>query len=198
MEWSDTVTQNVFGFVSALIGAVVGGYFTLYATNKAMREQYHHEEMVEEKEIQNLLDALYVEIDTLWSFHLQRVGGLIERLKEGDALEFYYPLTQDYFTIYHTNADHIGAIKDTELRRAIVVCYNKCKKVVDGFKYNNELYSDYNELVMEHGSGSAMDGLIRQKRGGLEAYARLVREDHYELKGYVETLLTLLRKQRRA
>ena len=190
MEWSEALTQNLFGFVSALIGGLAGGYFTLYATNKAIREQYRHEELAEEKQIQNLLDALSVEIDTLWSFHLRRVGGMVEELKDGDALEFYYPLTQDYFTIYNTNADHIGAIKDRTLRQSIVICYNKCKKVVDGFKYNNELYREYTAVASQ--ANTSNTDYIRERYKALQDYAQIIREDHFELKGYVEGMLALL------
>ncbi len=122
------------------------GYYTLKATDKAIRDQNAKELKREEKEVQNLLDALGVEIHTLWDFHMKRIGTMVEELPDGQPLEFYYPLTQDYFTIYNSNAALIGRIKDCDVSEAIVVCYNKCKKVVDGFKYNNDLVKDYKDL----------------------------------------------------
>lgn len=174
MEVSDAFAQNMFGFVSALIGAVVGGFFTLKATDKAIREENAKETRQEEKEIQNLLDALGVELSALWSFHMRRIGARIEALPEGQPLEIYYPLTQDYFTIYNSNASAIGRIKDPLLRESIVITYNKCKKVVDGFKYNNELFQNH-------------------KQQDMIEYAHLIKEDHYELKSYIEELLELLK-----
>lgn len=178
MEISDAIAQNMFGFISALIGAVVGGYFTLKATDKAIREANAKENRQEEKEVQNLLDALGVEIDALWSFHMHRIGRLIEELPDGKPLEIYYPLTQDYFTIYNSNAAAIGRIKDPALRKSIVITYNKCKKVVDGFIYNNELVQSARMEPMIH-------------------YARIIKEDHYELKGYIEHFLNLLDKRQK-
>ncbi|MDE3060282.1 MAG: hypothetical protein KGJ06_04665 [Pseudomonadota bacterium] len=173
MEISDALVA----LAGAVIGGGITGYYTLKATDKALREQDARERLREEKEIENLLDALGVEMKTLWEFHMRRIGNLIEELPDGKPLEFYYPLTQDYFTIYNSNAALIGRIKDRALSEAIVVCYNKCKKVVDGFKYNNDLLRD-----------AKTSGDYRE----LADYARIIKEDHFELKGYVERLLGLL------
>lgn len=191
MENMDAIVQNLFGFAAALIGAIVGGLFTLKATDKAIRVENEKENRQDEKEIQNLLDALGVEIKTLWDFHMKRIGVMIEELPDGKPLDFYYPLTQDYFTIYNSNAALIGRIKDAELREAIVVCYNKCKKVVDGFKYNNELIREFNDLNSPD-TPYNLAGRLENKRNEFIAYASTIKEDHYELKGYVEILLRLI------
>lgn len=188
----DTIMQNLYGFAAALIGALVGGVFTLRATDKAMKEENAKELRRDEKEVQNMLDAVGVEIGTLWNFHMSRIGGMVENLKEGEALEFYYPLTQDYFTVYNTNAGKIGCVKDAVLREAIVVCYNKCKKVVDGFKYNNELFRDYRQMLLMSPSSSQHSDYVKAKYDELKDYAQLVKTDHFEVKGYVERLLSLL------
>ncbi len=190
--------MNISDSLIALIGAVIGGgitgYYTLKATDKAIRDQNAKELRRDEKEIDNLLDALGVELHALWGFHMRRIGERIEHLPDGQPLEFYYPLTQDYFTIYNSNAAMIGRIKDAALREAVVVCYNKCKKVVDGFKYNNELVREYRDL---HDASSAPSIAARTnaKLKELIDYARVIKEDHFELKGYVEKLLGLLEQR---
>lgn len=202
MEASPTL-QDLLGFATGLIGAAVGGMCTIYATRMTLREQARKEMHHEEKEVHSLLDAIGVEIGALWGFHMRRVGGIVEQMQDGDALEFYYPLTQDYFTVYNTNADKIGKINNPHLREAIVVCYNKCKKVVDGFKYNNELYRDYREMADEMGSleagdvvkRTAMKPLVETKHRALKEYAKIIKEDHFEVKGYVEHLLDMLKKR---
>ncbi len=198
MEFLDTLMQNLYGFMAAMIGAMVGGIFTLRATDKAIREERDKEIRRDEKEVQNLLDALGVELGTLWNFHMKRVGGMVEHLPDGGALEFYYPLTQDYFTVYNSNAAKIGQVKDAVLREAIVVCYNKCKKVVDGFKYNNELYKDYRDLLVMPPSSPLHGDYVKAKYAELVAYGQLAKEDHFELKGYVERLLMLLDNRNQA
>jgi len=192
MDMVDIVVQNLYGFAAALIGAVIGGIFTLRATANAIRDQNAKELRHDEREVQNLLDSIGVEIGTLWNFHMHRIGVMVEQLPDGGALEFYYPLTQDYFTVYNTNAGKIGSVKDAILREAVVVCYNKCKKIVDGFKYNNELFRDYRNLLLMPPSSPNHADYVKAKYSELVQYAQIVREDHLEVKGYVERLLTLL------
>lgn len=194
----ETIQQNLYGFVAGMLGALVGGIFTLIATNKAIREERAKEIRREEKEVQNMLDAIGVELGTLWGFHMRRVGAMVENLPEGAALEFYYPLTQDYFTVYNTNAAKIGQVKDAVLREAVVVTYNKCKKVVDGFKYNNELYVDYRNTRVMPASYPNHDEFVKAKWQALVDYGQMAKVDHFELKGYMERLLSLLENRSKA
>lgn len=188
----DEFLQKIMSPLAALLGAVVGGLFSLRAGRKAHLFELAKERKREEREVQNMLDSLGVEIGTLWFFHMARVGAMVESLPQGGAFEFYYPLTQDYFTVYNTNAGKIGAVKDAKLREAIVVCYNKCKKIVDGFKYNNELYREYTEAQMRPANTPDHAAYVQAKHKALVEYAKIVVEDHYEVKGYVEKLLKLL------
>lgn len=198
MELLDTLMQNLYGFMAAMIGALVGGVFTLRATDKAIREERDKEVRRDEKEVQNLLDALGVELGTLWNFHMNRIGAIVENLPVGGALEFYYPLTQDYFTVYNTNASKIGQVKDAVLREAIVVCYNKCKKIVDGFKYNNELYLDYRNTMVMPAVTEKHHEYVQAKRQALIDYGQMAKMDHFECKGYVERMLMLLNNRAQA
>ncbi len=191
MEYSDLI-QNLFGFVSGLIGAGIGGWFTLHATNQVIKGEFELELMRERREVEGVLDAIGVEISTLWDFHQMRIGEIVENLEPGQALEFYYPLTQDYFTIYDQNADLIGKIKDPELRKLIVVVYNKCKKVVDSFIYNNEIYLDYREYLEQPDMDEKMKKMLAFKHQKLIDFAIEIKKDHVEIKDYIEKLLAML------
>jgi hypothetical protein len=191
MEFIEMMVQKFGGSFAALAGAVIGGVFTLRATNKAVQMENAKELRRDEKEVQNLLEALGVEIRILLEFHQRRIGYKVEQLPEGEPLACYYPLTQDYFTIYNANAAMIGRIKNPDLREAIVICYNKCKKVVDAFKYNNDLYIEYRNLLNDD-SSPRTDKMIAHKRQELVDYAVVIKEDHYELQGYVERMMALL------
>jgi len=181
------------GLLAAVGGSGVTGYFTLKAADKAISLENEKEERQAAKEVQNMLDALGVEISTIWDFHMRRIGNRVENLAEGDIMDLYYPLTQNYFTIYDSNAWKIGAIRDARLRQAIVICYNKCKKVVDAFKYNNELLAEMRKLAQKknvsYTSLTNGESYIMKTLAGL---AKIIKEDHVELKGYVENLMCLL------
>ena len=137
-------------------------------------------------------DALTVSGETMWDQVKDVVNHNADVILPADkALEFYYPLSQNYFIVYDANAGKIGQVKDGQVRETIVVCYNKCKKVVDGLKYNNELYRDYQNLViMDEGDRTQIR--IDAKFKELVAYGHIIKEDHLELKSYVEHFLRLL------
>ena len=189
MDW-EAILSRMVATMPVLIGAIIGGVFTLRAARQAARREHDRERKREEREMQNMLDSLGVEIDTLWSFHMARIGAMVENLQQGDTLQFYYPLTQDYFTVYNSNAGKIGSVKDRELRKAIVVTYNKCKKIVDGFKYNNVLFRDYHNYLNSDNQMAA-----KAKFAEMQAYALMVKEDHFEVKAYIENMLNLLDKR---
>lgn len=189
----DQIWQNLFGFFSGLIGAGVGGWFTLYAAKITIRQAAEAENRQDAKEIQNLLDALGVELGTLWTLHAQRIGAIVAELTDGEPFLYYYPLSQDYFTIYNANAACIGKIQDASLREAIVVTYNKCKKVVDGFNYNNTLFNDWRALIQRSDDSAGDKAEIEAKFKELCAFGGRIRADHLELKAYVDRLLPLLK-----
>lgn len=197
MEWASILPKLVY-FSAGIAGSLIGGFFSMLSARRAVRQEAAREKRQQEREVQSILDALAVEIDTLWSFHMDRIGAMIEGWKPGAAnrMEFYYPLTQDYFTVYHMNANRLGQIRDAGLRKAIVVCYNKCKKVVDGFKYNNELYREYVDALNLPEHTERYGTLVAVRRAKLEEYAVLLREDHFEVKTYVEDMLNRLEDHR--
>lgn len=195
IELTPELTQNLIGFLSGLVGAGVGGWFTLYATEKTIKSNYEAQEQEEERELRALLSSLGVELNALWQFHQRRIGYQIEQMTEKDAVMFYYPLTQDYFTIYNSNASFVGRLDDNELRKAIVVTYNKCKKVVDSFIYNNTLFLDYQQMNYETIDSGVQNPNQAAKLEELQQFAAVMKSDHIELKQYVEHLLDLLEKR---
>jgi hypothetical protein len=187
-------SPSVMEFASALVGALIGGGVSLYTTHKSHRMETQKELKREEKEVHNLLLAMQTEMSTLWQFHMRKVGYLIEELKEGDVLQFYYPLTLDYFTVYHESADQLGKVRNDKLRNIIVVCYNKAKKVVDAFIYHNRLLEAYAALNDTDNPSPKHQARIEAKRKELQTFAMFLKENHFELKGYVEELITLISK----
>lgn len=195
IELTPELTQNIIGFLTGLIGAGVGGWFTLHATEKTIQSSYEAQEKEEQREIRALLSSLGVELNALWQFHMRRIGYRIEEMTDKDALLFYYPLTQDYFTIYNSNASFVGRLDDNELRKAIVVTYNKCKKVVDAFIYNNTLFLDYQQMNYETVDSGVQNPNQEAKLQELQQFAAVMKSDHFELKKYVDHLLDLLEKR---
>lgn len=195
--WTEALSQNLFGFLSGLLGAIVGGLFTLYATQVSIREAHATEARQEQKNLQNLLDSLGVELYALWSMHEKRIGHFLQNMGPGEPFLYYYPLSQNYFVIYDGNAAQIGQIADKNLREEIVFTYNKCKKVVDGLNYNNTLFQDWRQLVQRSDESAHDKAEIANKYKELCDYGSQIKADHEELKLHVDQLLSLLGRRDR-
>lgn len=189
------MTQHLMGAATSLLGAFVGGMFSIAASRRAELRDRDKERRLAEREIQNLLDAIEVELEALWGFHYRRLGSLLETMPDDALIELYYPITNDYFTIYNSNAVMIGRIRDGALRAAIVVVYNKCKKVAQTFAYNNALFTEYQELRFHPADYPNIEARLASKRGEMLAVARVIRADHVELRQMIETVLRLLKER---
>ena len=78
-----------------------------------------------------ILQAIHDEIETLWDNYMDGIGHHTEALADGQPLNIYYPVTQEYFTVYNTNAFFIGRIRDHDLRKLIVSTYSKARGLID-------------------------------------------------------------------
>ncbi len=81
----------------------------------------------------------------------------------------YYPLTQDYFTVYQSNAHLIGEIQNEDLRGLIILTYSAAKGVVDSYRYNNHIVEKH-----EH-----WDWVAAETKNPLHVVAGL----HYDITG---------------
>lgn len=187
-------------FGAAIIGAIIGGaitgFFTLRAVERSHQNAIELQKQKEQSIIQGLLQAIHDEIETIWDRYLEGMGVHLEALKENQPLIMYYPVVQDYFTVYNNNAFLIGHIKDNDLRKDIVFLYTTAKGLVDSYRLNNDFVQKFEYL----------DGLYResknefhkQKAGAQLAviieYTKTIRKQHDVLKKKAAELLRKLRK----
>lgn len=115
-------------FVSSAVGTLIGGVLTLIATYVAHRLQSATQKQNDADQLKGLLQAIHDEVETLWDGYVRSAGAQIEALGDVQPMLMYWPITQDYFTIYNTNAFCIGRIKDHDLRKAIVLTYARARE----------------------------------------------------------------------
>ena len=71
-------------------------------------------------------------------------------VKKGEKVFWrHLSLTQDYFAIYHANANLIGQIPKPELRSKIVETYVLLKVLIDYYNQNNRLMGLYSKEEAE-------------------------------------------------
>lgn len=195
-DLKSTLIGVVPQLMSALVGGAVAGYFALLGVKRAISADREIQRVAEEKEIQGVLTALYHEIETLWERCMDTAGRQLESLNQGEMLNMFYPVFQDYFTFFHANAAIIGRIPNSSLRKSIVATYTKGKGLNDSYKMNNAMLEDFNKLAAQ-GDYIAADGVhlrILQEQGQiLVQYASAIREAHDDVKDNVAALLKSLR-----
>src|SRR5256885_15888904 len=105
---------NVLSAVSGLGGALIGGGLAAWATIKATKRANEHslrlQQQAQETTIQGVLLGLRAEITTLWEIYSKEFGPVLEELKAGEEFSYIYPLYQNYFTVYESNASLFGQI----------------------------------------------------------------------------------------
>jgi len=187
-------------FGSAITGAVVGGlitgFFAIKATSKSFEHQKEHSDENEEQLIRGLLQAIHDEIETINERYQETMGARLESLPEGEALNFYYPLVSDFFTVYNGNSFLIGRIPDNDLRKQIIKTYTMAKGMVDSFRLNNDLVGkfEYSNKIFEETQLEVHKQHAIAHLASLIDYAKILKSTHGELKKEINNLLRELRK----
>lgn len=181
-------------FIIGMVGAFIGGFFTLAGALVANFLENRSDIEKENRSLKGVLQAFHTELKTLWERYSVTVGSKLEGLQDRDPLLLYWPITQDYFTIYSSNAGRIGEIEDPELRSLIVAAYTKGRGLIDSFRMNNELNSRYEHFTaLANSTRSKID--IANQNAYLEAlrtYSSTLKEQHKELKLIIYEILQQL------
>ena len=174
------------GIIAAIGGALIGGLISARATKKSVQQIFKNDlkkrDIEKQENLQGLYRAIRSELNTLW-LRYEEAGKKIEDLKNGQPLLVYYPLTQDYFTVYQSNAHLIGEIPNDDLRGIIILSYSAAKGIVDSYRYNNHIVGQH-----EH-----WDWVAAETKNPLHAtrakafldscveYATVLKKSHYEI-----------------
>ena len=183
--------------LSSGVGALIGSALTLAGAWLAHWLEKKESLRKDSEHILGLLQAIHDEIETLWESYLGTAGAQIEALRDGCAMTMYWPLTQDYFTIYNTNAFFIGKIKDHDLRKQIVATYAKARGLIDSYRMNNDLLQkwEYSQLLFQETQSEPHKMSAQARYQPLIQYATALKKGHNELKTSVSELLRRLRKE---
>jgi hypothetical protein len=177
--------------------SIVGGLLTLAGVLIAHALTKCEADRKEADHIMGVLQGIHDEVETLWENYMSSIGAVMEALPEGSPLNLYWPVTQEYFTIYNSNSFFIGKIKKHDLRKEIVATYARARGLIDSYRLNNDLAQkwEYAALLAQE-TGTAVHVQARDIRlNALIQYAGQIRPRHHELKSMVSSLLRSLRKE---
>ena len=135
----------------AAISGLIVGIFALVGVFLSHIAQNRRDKKRQKEIIQGVLQALYEELNAIYNQLNSRSEeySSAEKLGEGEVDDpiYYDPftVTQDYSIIYRSNANLIGQIKSSDLRRGIVKTYKALDVLMDIHKTNNRLLVQWQE-----------------------------------------------------
>lgn len=189
--------MDMNALTSSGLGAVIGSALTLVATMVSHRLQQKAISDAESKHLLGLLQGIHDEIETLWEGYSDSAGVQLEALQVNQPLLMYWPITQDYFTIYNANAFSIGKVADHDLRKLIISTYSKSRGLIDTFRMNNELVQkyEYAYFLFQQTQDPIHQSNMNMHFQALANYSVQLKKRHVELKQMVSELLRNLRKE---
>lgn len=135
-------------FITALIGAIVGGFFTLRGVDREARITRAEAER-ESIELQlSVLKGIKGEVSTLIDLYNKRMRGSIDSISPGEMLLINFPVGDDNFTFYEQNAKVIARLNDTA-RDSIINIYTYARSLIQSFKGNNQLVMEYEKILFD-------------------------------------------------
>lgn len=184
-------------FLSSGIGALAGSALTMLATYLSYRWEVSKQVKKDSQMLIGVLQAVHDEIETLWDLYMEGIGHQLEALQNGQPLNMYYPVTQEYFTVYNTNAFFIGRIEDHDLRKLIVSTYSQARGLIDSYRLNNDLVQkhEHSYWVFQETKNQIHQVSTAARHQALTEYAATLKKGHAETKKQVQDLLRALGKQ---
>lgn len=192
--------SNWISVIAAIIGSIIGGiitgYFTLRGAKLTHQNDLDKQKIDKENIIKGLLQSLHDEIETLWETYNKGVGVKLEALGDNQPFIWYYPVTQEYFTVYNGNSFLIGQIDNNDLRRAIIISYTKARGLIDSYRFNNDLLQKYEywPFLFQETKNPIHEANKIAYITSLTKYANGLKISHNELKQQVNDLLRMLHK----
>lgn len=195
---NDVKKQNNLEYLYYLLSALIGGALacagSLWATKITQSNDRKIRELSLKQSQINFLKALSNEINTLWERYMWGIGEELERLADGHPFTFYYPVTQDYFTVFNNNSQFIGSLQNEELSSEIVEIYSIAKGLVDSYRLNNDFvqkHEHWHWLANETNQNIHLQRAQAQLEA-LKEYSATLKEIHFKIKEKLPILNNLL------
>lgn len=190
MDWGN--------FISGLVGAAIGGAATLVGAKWQLSEAEAGQKKREDKHHAAILRAIHDELETLWDHYLKTVGNQIAALPKDKPFNAYWPVSNDYFVVFNSNAVFLGHIEDSDLRKSLIVAYSAAKGLVDSFRLNNAMVE---KLELAHQAAALNPNDVTNRIAAvhlqtLTNYGAKLREGHAQVDAAVADALRRLRKSR--
>ena len=187
---------------ASIISALIVGVFALAGVYFTLQGHRQLEKGRQEEIIRGVLESLYEELKVFhkqlnssdlknsWNkFQDVKFWASLPDFKEDDKPIFfgYFPTSVDFSIIYRSNADLIGRVKNSDLRREIVRNYTFIHILLESYRKNETLFDRCTEAY-DKGEGKFGRSLL----SSLQRIAPILKDNHDAVNESIEGLLEKL------
>ncbi len=140
-KWPENFAFTILGGGLAVAAGILQSWYS-------HRKQTHQKKQEDAEFAANVLRAIRPELEALSEIYDKGIGGQLKLLVPGQIFEVRLGLTQDWFTVFNTNAVHIGKIEG-EVSRRIVAIYAMLKGLIEEFRINNDYLAHRAQIGFE-------------------------------------------------
>jgi len=181
-EWLST-------FITALIGAVIGGWFTLRGVDREVKISRAEAER-DSLELQlSVLKGIKGEVFTLINLYNKRMQDHVDSIEPGKMLLINFSVGDDNFVFYEQNAKFIAKLDDAA-RDSIINIYTYARSLIQSFKGNNQLVVEYEKILFDMADNNKnidmYERLLAAKNHVMVDYAQGIKNIDAELRDVIE------------
>jgi len=184
-------------FTLALAGALGGAVLGAFLGSRGMAWSYRlmvrkHEREREARTLLNLFQALFAELDALWTGYATLVGEELERADKPEDLEFagIMGAAQHYFGVYDHSARLLGTL-DPASGKKLIDTYVNLKLFFDELNTFQRLSDNCQEMRLKANVNLFEARAVRQVQENFFAY---LKKRHHQVKALVQESLNLLKE----
>ncbi|MEI7222302.1 hypothetical protein WCT82_14895 [Pectobacterium carotovorum] len=194
----DGIPEWLSSFITALIGAVIGGMFTLRGVDREAKIS-RAEADKEALELQlSVLKGVKGEVSTLINLYNKRMQHRIENISPGEILDVIFPIGDDNFTFYEQNAKIIAKLNDTP-RDSIINIYTYARSLIQSFKGNNQLVAEYEKIIFDMADNNKNKEMYEKLHAAkievMSDYAQGIKAIDAELREVVDTGFNVINQE---
>lgn len=177
------------GLAGAVLGAFLGSRGMAWSYRLMIRK---HEREREARTLLNLFQALYAELDAIWTGYASLVGEELERAEKPEELEFagIMGASQHYFGVYDHSAYLLGAL-DPASGKKLIDTYVNLKLFFDELNTFQRLSDNCLEMRLKPNVNLFEARAVRQVQENFFVY---LKKRHHQLKTLVQDSLTHLKE----
>lgn len=156
MEELASFIDPASNLLSALVGALIGGYMTRKATIEGATQAHALQTQATEKSEESLINgfiwSLHAELTIFYSDYAESIE---QKDETGNIKENLYnlPLFQDsYLSIFSSNSFLVGRISDPILREKTIITYAQTRTLIMQIRQNHPVINEKPEQVSDDAS----------------------------------------------